>query len=222
MPPENIVIAGSSGHAKVVIDIVEREGRYRIAGLLDRHHPRGEKLLGYQVLGADEELPSLVDTYNLKGVVVAIGDNLVRSEVIARVEGLCPNLPFVCATHPRATIARDVSVGDGTVVMAGVTINSSCRIGLACILNTNSSLDHDSIMEDFSSLAPGAVTGGNCRVGFGSAIGIGATLVHNVDVGEHTVVGAGSLVLDPVPSFKLVYGVPAKIIRSRARDERYL
>lgn len=32
---DNIVIIGSSGHAKVIIDIVQQEGKYNIAGLLD-------------------------------------------------------------------------------------------------------------------------------------------------------------------------------------------
>ncbi|MEC4769405.1 hypothetical protein [Burkholderia cenocepacia] len=36
---ENIVIVGSSGHAKVVIDVVEQAGRYRIAGLIDSFRP---------------------------------------------------------------------------------------------------------------------------------------------------------------------------------------
>ena len=40
---DNIVVIGSSGHAKVIIDIVEQEGRYRITGLLDRYRGLAEE-----------------------------------------------------------------------------------------------------------------------------------------------------------------------------------
>lgn len=219
---EDIILIGSSGHAKVIIDIVEREGRYKIVGLLDRFRCIGEQTLGYKVLGKEEDLPQLAKLRALAGVIVAIGDNFVRAKVAASISEICPTLRFVHTVHPRASIAREVYVGDGTVVMAGVSVNPSCSIGRHCILNTNSSLDHDSVMEEFSSLGPNATTGGNCRIGAYSAISIGATLVHNVQVGEHTIIGAGATVLKNLDSFKVAYGVPTKVIRERRKGEKYL
>lgn len=219
---DNIVIVGSSGHAKVVIDVVEHEGKHRIAGLLDRYRTPGEQTLGYQVLGREEDLLELVVSHRLSGVIVAIGDNFIRSMVAARVGDVCPDLPFVSAIHPNASIAKEVSIGDGTVIMAGVVVNPCCSIGRFCILNTNSSLDHDSIMEDFSSLAPRATTGGNCRIGGHSAISIGAVLSYGVHIGEHSVIGAGSIVLKDLDSFRVAYGTPAAEVRRRSMGDRYL
>jgi sugar O-acyltransferase (sialic acid O-acetyltransferase NeuD family) len=219
---DSIVIIGSSGHAKVIVDIVQREGKYGIAGLVDRHREVGEETLGYRVLGKEEDLPQLVGARSLKGAIVAIGDNFVRSRVAARVQQLCPDLPFVRAIHPAASLGAEVSIGEGTVIMAGVSINPCSSVGRFCILNTRSSLDHDSTMEDFASLAPGVTTGGNCRIGECSAIGIGAVLVHGVQVGAHSVIGAASLVMKPVESFVVAYGSPAKTIRGREAGDRYL
>ena len=219
---DNIVIIGSSGHAKVIIDIVQQEGKYNVAGLLDRFRDVGETVLGYPVLGKEEDLPELIKTHALKGAIVAIGDNFVRSKVTARIKEISPNLPFVSAVHPKSSIAMEVSVGEGSVVMAGVSINPCSSIGRFCILNTNSSLDHDSILEDFASLAPGATTGGNCRIGQYSAISIGAVLIHGIHVGEHTVVGAGSLVMKPIGSFVVAYGTPARAMRERKQGDKYL
>jgi sugar O-acyltransferase (sialic acid O-acetyltransferase NeuD family) len=219
---DNIVIVGSSGHAKVVIDIVRKEGKYKVAGLLDRFRNIGEETAGYPVLGREEDLPELVKAYDLKGAIVAIGDNFVRSTVVARINEICSDLPFVSAIHPDASVAMEVSIGEGTVVMAGVAINPCCSVGRFCILNTHSSLDHDSMLEDFSSLAPGAVTGGNCRIGQYSAVGIGAVLIHGIHVGEHTVIGAGSLVVKSIESFVVASGAPAKVIRSRKQGDKYL
>ena len=219
---ENIVLIGSSGHAKVIIDIVQQEGKYSIAGLLDRFRDVGEKTLNYTILGNDEDLPELIKVHSLKGAIVAIGDNFVRAEVAARIMGLCPDLAFVSAIHPKTAVATEVSIGEGTVVMAGVCINSCASVGRFCILNTNASLDHDSKLEDFASLAPGVTTGGNCRIGQYSAVGIGASLIHGVHVGEHSVIGGGSLVMKSIESFVVAYGAPAKVIRSRKQGEKYL
>lgn len=219
---DNILIIGSSGHAKVIIGIIEQAGRYRIAGLLDRYRKVGEQTLGYQVFGQEEDLPELTRRHTLRGGIVAVGDNFIRSKVAARVREVCPDLPFVSAIHPKASIARDVSIGEGTVIMAGVTINPCCSIGRFCILNTNSSLDHDSVLEDFSSLAPRVSTGGNCRIGAYSAVSIGAVVIHGIRIGEHTVVGAGSTVLKDLDSFTVAYGTPAKRIRDRKPGDKYL
>lgn len=219
---DNIVIIGSSGHAKVIIDIVQQEGKFKVAGLLDRFRDVGEKTLSYPVLGKEEDLPKLIKSHDLKGAIVAIGDNFVRSKVAARIKKISPDLPFVSAIHPKASIAMEASIEEGTVVMAGVSVNPCSSIGRFCILNTNSSLDHDSILEDFASLAPGVTTGGNCQIGQYSAVSIGAVLIHGIHIGEHTIIGAGSLVTKSINSFVVAYGAPAKAIRNRKQGDKYL
>lgn len=219
---QKIVIVGSSGHAKVIIDIVRQEGKYEIAGLLDRFRDVGEETMGCQVLGQEEDLPTLVNEHGIEGALVAIGDNFVRATVAQRIQELCPDLPFVKAIHPKASIASEVTIGAGTVVMAGVSVNSGSTVGRFCILNTNSSFDHDSVLGDYASLAPGASAGGNCRVGDYTAICIGTVMINGMHVGEHTVVGAGSLVVEPVEPYVVAHGSPAKPVRSREPGDKYL
>lgn len=218
----NIVLVGSRGHAKVIIDIVEREGKYRIAGLIDAFRNVGERTLDYPVLGSEADLPRLVTEYELTGAIVAIGDNMARSIVALKVAEYVPQVPFVSTVHPRATIGRDVVVEAGTVMMAGAVVNPGSRVGRFCILNTNSSLDHDSVMGEFSSLAPAAVTGGNCQIGRFAAISIGAVLRHGITVGEHSIVGAGATVLRDIDPYSVAYGSPARKMRDRLPGERYL
>ncbi|ASL44131.1 Putative acetyltransferase EpsM [Burkholderia sp. AD24] len=221
---QNIVLVGSSGHAKVVIDIVERQARYRIVGLIDAFRKVGETTLGYAVLGSESDLLALAAEHDLKGVIVAIGDNSVRAKVTAKVADICASLslPFVSAVHPSASIGKETTIGAGTVVMAGAVINPACRIGRGCIVNTRASLDHDSVMVDYSSLAPGVTTGGNCHIGSHAAVSIGAVLRHGIAIGEHSVVGAGSLVLSAVEAFSIAYGSPAKKVRDRQPGDKYL
>lgn len=219
---DNIVLIGSSGHAKVIIDVVEEEARYRIVGLLDSFRNVGEETSGYKVLGREEDLSKLARTHAVAGAIIAIGDNYVRSQVASRIAPMTPRISFVTAIHPRATIAKCVSIGEGTVIMSGVTVNPDCAIGRFCILNTNSAIDHETVMEDFSSIGPGGVTGGNCRLGDCSAVGIGAVLSHGLSIGAHSVIGAGSVVVHDIDSRKVAYGVPARAVRDRTIGEKYL
>jgi sugar O-acyltransferase (sialic acid O-acetyltransferase NeuD family) len=219
---DNIVLVGSSGHAKVIIDIVEQEGKYKIVGLIDAFRSVGETILGYNVIGLEADIPELIVEYRLKGIIIAIGDNSVRAHVAGKVVDICPELRFVTTRHPSANIGKGATIGVGTVVMAGAVVNPCCQVGRLCIVNTKASLDHDSVMEDFSSLAPGVTTGGNCRIGSYSAVSIGAVLRHGISIGEHCVIGGGSLVMNNVDPFSVAYGSPAKKIRDRQRGDKYL
>ncbi|HEY2980513.1 MAG TPA: acetyltransferase [Anaerolineales bacterium] len=219
---ENIVVVGSSGHAKVVLDILEKQGTYHIAGLIDAIMPAGERAFGYELLGAESDLPGLVDRLKLRGCLIAIGDNWRRHLVAQKLMQLAPMLDFVAAIHPSAQLGRGAMVGRGSVIMAGAAVNSDSRVGEFCIVNTHASLDHDSVMEDFSSLAPNAATGGNVHIGAYSAISMGANIIHGRRVGRHSVIGAGALVLEDLPDFTVAYGVPARVIRTRQAGDEYM
>jgi sugar O-acyltransferase (sialic acid O-acetyltransferase NeuD family) len=222
MTKENIVVIGSAGHAKVVIDVIEKEGKYKLVGLVDSFKQGLERIYGFGLMGTEDVLQPLVANGTISGGIIAIGDNWKRHLMAEKIKALVPDFEFISAVHPSAEIARGVKIGDGTVVMAGAVVNSDSRIGDFCILNTNASLDHDSVMEDFSSLAPNATTGGNVMIGEFSAISLGANIVHGHGIGKHTVIGAGALVLDDIPEYCIAYGTPAKVIRKRQEGDRYL
>ncbi len=217
----NVVIIGSSGHAKVVIDTIERECKYTIIGLIDSVKQVGDASFGYKVLGVEADLPTLVKSYDLDGGFIAIGDNWKRYLVMAKIKALLPTFQFISTIHPSAQIARSVTIGKGSILMAGAIVNSDSKVGNFCIVNTKASLDHDSIMEDFSSLAPNATTGGNVSIGAFSAVSLGANIIHGRSIGKHTVIGAGAVVLDDIPEFCVAYGVPAKVIRERREGDKY-
>lgn len=219
---QNIVMVGSSGHAKVIIDTIEKEGKYNIVGLLDAFKKTGESAFGYEILGEEKDLPKLIKKHQLKGCIIAIGDNWVRNIVKNKITEIDASLQFISTIHPAAIVARGVTVGLGTAVMAGAVINSDTKIGDFCIINTNATLDHDCNMSDFSSIAPGVTTGGNVSIGEFSAVSLGANIIHAIAIGKHSVIGAGSTVLKNIDDFIVVYGTPARIIRNRKEGDKYL
>ena len=218
----NIVISGCSGHAKVVADIVEKQGLYHIAGFLDTFLRPGDRFLDYGVLGSEEDLEIIINRLGVTGIIIGTGDACLRAKIASNITDAAPSLEFLSAIHPAACLGKGASVGAGSIVMAGAVINPYSRIGRFCVVNTHASLDHDSVMEDFSGLGPRATTGGDCRIGQFSYVGIGATLIHGVSIGEDSVVGAGSVVVDDIPPGSLAYGVPARVIRPRVRTDKYL
>jgi len=219
---KNLLVVGSSGHASSVVDVVERMGEWRIVGLLDDTVVPGTERLGHEVVGAPGDVKAIAAGRGVEGLLVAVGDNWGRRQISRLISAAAPDLTFATAIHPSAVIGKDVTLGPGTVVMAGAVINANCRIGRGCIVNTRASLDHDGVMEDYASLAPGVTAGGNVTVGELSAICIGATVTHKVRIGREAVVGAGSVVLDDLGDGVLAYGTPARRIRERRADERYL
>ncbi|HUE22878.1 MAG TPA: acetyltransferase [Bryobacteraceae bacterium] len=215
MSADGVFVIGASGHAKVVIDIIERQSLWRIAGLIDTYESPGTQVMAYAVLGCEACLPALMAKHGAGAAIVAIGDNRIRCQVAQRVASIAPSLTFVNAVHPSARIARDVEMGKGIAIMAGATVNPGTRIGDFCYVNTNASVDHDNMLERFSCVQPNAATGGNVRLGAFSVLAMGAIVVPGISVGEDTVVGAGSTVLDDLPDRVVAYGTPCRIIRAR-------
>lgn len=220
---KNIVIVGMGGHAKVVIDIIETGQDFKIIGFCDSFiSSSSEKTYDYTFLGKETDLPELIKAHSIEGVIVAIGDNFTRFKVSSLIKEICPDLDFVSAIHPKASIAKSVKVGKGSVIISGVVINPYSVIGESCILNTGSSIDHDCTLGDFTSMGPGARIGGNCNVGRLSAIAMSATLIHGINIGEETVIGASATVFNHMDSRVVAYGNPAKVIRMRNSEDKYL
>lgn len=217
-----VIIIGAGRHSKVIVDIIQNEKKYEIAGFIDTNLPKGYKVLNYEVLGKEEEINNVINENEIFGGIIAIGDNFIRKNVEKKIKLLCKGFKFINCIHPKSNIALNVSMGEGNVVMAGATINPYCEIGDHCIFNTNCSIDHDNRIANFVSIAPNAVTGGNVEVGEFSAIGIGATVIHNISIGNNCIIGASSLVNKATNSNSVYYGMPAKFIRNHELGKKYL
>ncbi|MBO0991434.1 acetyltransferase [Bacillus sp. SD088] len=214
---DEIVIFGASGHARVIIDILEKQNKYKIAGLFaDTPELIGTNIMGYPII---DQIANL--THFDKGII-AIGDNYGRNKVADKIKKINNNFQFINAIHPNSVIGKDVKIGDGTVVVAGAIINANAIIGKQCIINTNSSVGHDVTVGNYSTIAPGVAIGGNAVIGELVTISMGSTVIQKAKIGYGTLIGAGSTVIRDIPDGVLAFGSPAKIIRERKIDEKYV
>ncbi|MEI6825275.1 MAG: acetyltransferase [Desulfuromonadales bacterium] len=204
---KNIFVYGASGHAKVVIDIIEQQGIYEILFLVDDDLSlKGQDFCGYRVLGGKQEL--LETNYQTYGGIVAIGNNRIRTSIARWLTD--KGFILVSAVHPSVQLGRGVSIDTGTVVMAGVVINSDTSIGKNVIINTRASIDHDCTIGESAHIAPGVTMCGTISVGTGSFVCSGATIIPNLTIGNNVLVGAGSTVIRDVADNVTVVGSPAR------------
>jgi sugar O-acyltransferase (sialic acid O-acetyltransferase NeuD family) len=217
-----VIVIGGSDQGRQAIDIIDETGGAEVVGVLDRRAAAGEEVVGYPVLGSDDELAEAAASTRATAFVAAIGENYARHQVLTREMASCPDLEPYRVIHPSSVVARDARIGPGSIVMPGVVVGNGCRIGIGALVGTRSSLDHDCSLGDFASLGPGVTTGGHVCIGERSALGLGANVIHGITIGADTVVGAGALVVDDVADRLVTYGVPARVARTRQIDEPYL
>lgn len=199
-----VYLIGAGGHAKVIIEILEKQGLY-IGGLQDGN-PKVKSLLGHDV---HHEFPEFFHADDAE-VIISIGNNAIRKKLADS-----SNYKYVSAIHPSANISKRATIGKGTVIMAGVSINADVEIGKHAIINTNASVDHECILEDYVHISPNAALGGNVHVGEGTHIGIGANVIQGIKIGKWCTVGAGTVVLNDIPDGSTVVGNPGKVIKSK-------
>jgi sugar O-acyltransferase (sialic acid O-acetyltransferase NeuD family) len=209
-----VLILGAGGQGLVVADILLRareQGSDALPmGLLDDDAAlEGKLLLGLPVLGPCARLSDIAHD----AIVVAIGDNHRREDASLGLEQRGEHLIVAC--HPHASIARDVELGAGCMVSAGVVVVPGARVGRGVLLNTRCSVDHRSVVGAFAHLGPGATVGADVIIGERTLVGLGAAVMSGRRVGADTVVGAAALVAHDLPDGVVAAGVPARVTRAR-------
>ena len=204
-------IIGGGGHAKVVIEAVRAEGRFRPVGILDDDARRwGDTVLGVPIRGAIASLaPGAAGS--ARGVL-AIGDNRRRAMLDERIG---ERMTWPTIVHPSSVVSPSATIAGGAVVFAGVIVQADARVGRHVILNTGCSVDHDSVIDDFAHLAPGVRLAGGVHVEEGALLGIGSSVIPYRTVGAWSVVGAGGVVVRNIPSSVTARGIPARVETTR-------
>lgn len=219
---KNLVLIGGGNQAHYTIDIIEKEGKYNIIGIIDSIHDINSERFGYKIIGRQENILQLIEEYSIDVGVISIGDNWSRYIVYNKILEQVPNFEFVNAIHPSVIVGNNVIMGVGIVAMAGCIFNPKSKIGNFTFFATGAQVEHDCQIDEFSSISAGSITGGYVKLGKFSAITLGVTVIDRLEIGSNTVVGSGSLVTKSLPDNVLAYGHPAKIIRKRTQGEKFL
>jgi len=193
MANQEILLIGGGGHCRSVIDVIELEDRFKIGGVIDNNLPLGSKVLDYRVIGKDEDLIELRDSYQYALVTVGqIESFKVRVKLFELLKGLNFKLPTIIS--PRAYISRFAKIEEGSIVMHDALINANARVGRNCIINSKALIEHDATIEDFCHISTGAIVNGGVVIKQNSFIGSNATIREGLEIKENSFIKAGSLI----------------------------
>lgn len=199
---KQLIIIGASGHGKVVVDIAKLNGYHKIAFLDD---DEGVKMcMRYPVVGRLAE----AECYSDADFFVSIGNACIREKIQNRLQK--NGLQIISLIHPDAVIGNSVTIGTGTVIMAGVVVNPDTVIGDGCIINTGASIDHDNVIEDYVHVSVGSHLAGSVKIGKATWIGIGAVVSNNITICSNCMIGAGAVVVRNIMEVGTYIGVPVK------------
>ena len=190
---KEIIVIGGGGHARSVIDVLETEGKYKIAGIVDNNIPVGIKVFDYEVIGNDNDLKKLREKYEY--AVIGVGQiktPKIRIKLFETLKGFNFKLPVIVS--PRAYVSKYAEIGEGTVVMHDVLVNSNAKIGKNCIINTKALIEHDCIIEDNCHISTGVIINGGVKVGKNTFIGSGTVTREGIVIKPESFIKAGSLV----------------------------
>ncbi len=194
MPEKKIILLGGGGHCRSCIDVIEKNGLYTIAGIVEK--PSGDNrefLLGYPVLGDDSDLAGLKKRYDHAMVTVGqMGSSHIRVRLYHTLKKLGFLLPVVVSSL--AYVSKHASIGEGTIVMHKAIVNAKARIGSNCILNTGCIVEHDAVVGNATHISTAAVINGGAVVGSGSFVGSGTTVVNGIKLPDDYFFKAGSIV----------------------------
>ena len=190
---KDILLIGGGGHCKSVIDVIEQDGTYRIAGIIDKPELLGKKTLGYEIIGSDDNLSSLIKKYKYALITVGqLSSPEVRKKLFILAKEVGFSLP--CIISPRAYVSSHASITEGSVILHDAILNASSCVGSNCIINTKAIIEHDVIIHDHCHVSTGAIVNGGTTIGEGTFIGSNAVTKEAIRVPANSFIKAGSIV----------------------------
>ena len=180
---DKVVVIGAGGHAKVVADIIRKNGDI-VLGFLDDHKGKNQKsFFGAEILGTISEYENYISDALF---IIAIGNNSFRKHLSGSM-----NCKWYTAIHPSAIIGDGAVIGEGSFVSAGAVINADAVVGNHVIVNTRAVIEHDCVVGNYAHLSPGSIMCGGSSVGELTLIGAGSILTNGVKIDEEMRMEAG-------------------------------
>ncbi len=190
---KEIILIGGGGHCKSVIDVIEQEGRFEIAGIVDKPELLGTNILGYSVIGNDSDLEDLTKIYQY--AIVTVGQ-IKSPSIRIKLFNLAVEVGFVLPSiiSPNAYVSRHSTIGDGVVIMHDALINAGSMIGDNCIINSKALIEHDCQIFKHCHISTNATINGGVIVESGCFVGSGVITKESITIRKNSFSKAGSLV----------------------------
>lgn len=208
---KQLLIIGARGWGREVYDIakacIDAGADLTVKGFLD---DKADALSGY-----DNYPPIIgpVETYEIQPddvFICALGDVNYKkqyADIILQRGG-----EFISLVHPTAIIGINAQIGRGCVVGAYANLSNDTRIGDFVTMSIKAGMGHDSTIGDYSHIGGLSSIAGYVTIGVSVTMHPGCIVVPHRKIGNHSIIGTGSVVLNNVKENVTVFGNPAKRI----------
>ena len=190
---EKIILIGGGGHCKSCIDVIEQAGKYQIVGIVDVPEKIHQRILGYEIIATDKDLPLIAKQYS--NFLLTIGQLRSAQKRILLFNGLKEmGARFPVIFSPLSYVSKHATVAKGTIVMHHALVNAGAKVGANCIINTKALIEHDAVVEDHCHIATGSIVNGGAKIKSGTFFGSNAVTRGYVVVGKESFINCGAKV----------------------------
>lgn len=208
---DKLVLIGGGGHCKSVLDSLCMMDMYSDIVITDYNKPVGSKVLGYEVVGTDDELPFLFQI-GFRQAFITVGsikDTSMRRKAYEKAKKLGFMFPMII--DPTAIVAYSARIGRGVFIGKNAVVNADVVIDDMAIINTGAIIEHDCYVGEFSHVAVGAIICGGVQIEKDVFVGANAVVIQGKRIGNGSIIGAGAVVNKDIASECVAYGVPVKV-----------
>jgi sugar O-acyltransferase (sialic acid O-acetyltransferase NeuD family) len=203
-----LLVLGTRDFSFEIAELAEETGMYEVTAFVENlsRERSSEMLEGRPIVWIDDVDP-LADTH-----LAVCGLGTTKRRLFAE-QAAEHGLRFATIVHPSARVPASASIGEGSIVSAGVVVGTRARRGRHVFLNRGALIGHHTTLADYASVMPGANVAGFCTIGEAAYVAVGAVVVDRVTVGEGALVAAGAVAVADVPARAQVMGVPARVVK---------
>jgi sugar O-acyltransferase (sialic acid O-acetyltransferase NeuD family) len=205
-------IFGTKGFAKEVEFII-----FENFGLLqevifvaeDNSEDLGTKINNREVISESEFLNILEDVE----CYIAVGSPRIKRKIYNKLAHKT-NITFPNLVHKTViSDTRYVYSGFGNIICSHVSLTTNIKLGNFIHINLNSTIGHDTVIEDFVTISPGVNVSGNVILRELSYLGTNSTIIEKKIIGNDVIIGAGAVVVKDLLEAGTYVGMPAKKIK---------
>lgn len=211
MERTKVILIGAGGHAKSVVDAIDKD-KMELIGFIDDNktgiHCR-KPILGDKI----EE----VDNFQSYSYLVSIGDVSARKKWFDRLKRL--NCRIINIIDKSAIISETAQIGNGNFIGKYAIINADVVIGDNNVINSKALIEHECVVGNHTHLSTNSTINGNVVVEDSVFYGSSSVCNGQLKICSGSIVGSGSVVIKDVPPSVIVVGNPARVIKRRHSNE---
>ena len=210
-----LIIFGAGQHAKICIDNIEEQNKYKIFGLVTNKKDEVNKVVnGYKVVCLDKDLKKLIfENQDIKNYFLGIGSfsGSMQKRFTAYTK-LDKMLNPVNIINPLSSISKHSKIGKGNLIEAYTKISTNSVVGNHCYICSFSCVNHDQNVGDNVLIASHVGLAGT-SIGSGTIISNGAIVGFKKKIGKNCLIAGNSFINRNIPDNYLVSGNPPKLMK---------